>query len=231
MKLESTKIKNFIALSDIISLLNMSCGFISIILAFNMAFNFGAIFMLLSLVFDSIDGWVARKINRNDELEFGKNIDSLSDIVSFGIAPAVFLYSISKTIPSSPEILVAIISLIIAICGVLRLTRYNVISNHMDSNDFIGFPIPGIAVILATYYLTGIFNIYIAMIMMFITSLFMISNFKYAKFNNNYLIIIFCMLFIITIITPNILIISNIKIAPFIMLLMCIFYLLTGLKK
>ena len=96
MKLESTKIQSFFAISDGISLMNMLCGFISILLAINHNFELSAILMIIAIMFDSVDGWVARKINRNDKLKFGQNIDSLSDAISFGAAPAVFLYTITN---------------------------------------------------------------------------------------------------------------------------------------
>ena len=81
MKIESTNMKSFIALSDIISLLNMASGFLSIIFSLNHEFSIAAVLMIIAIIFDSADGWVARKINRQDELGVGKNIDSLSDIV------------------------------------------------------------------------------------------------------------------------------------------------------
>ena len=184
----NTKIQNFVAISDLVSLMNMASGFLSIIMSIKQDFLLASILMIFSLLFDSIDGWVARKTNRVDEFEFGKNIDSLSDIVSFGVSPAVFLYSYSLLNAPSLEIPAAIVSLFIVVCGVLRLTRYNVISNHVKG--FIGFPIPGIAIIMATFYLSGLFNIYIAMILAVIVSLAMICNKSYEKFANTYLLII-----------------------------------------
>ena len=91
MEIENTNMKQFIAISDIVSLLNMASGFLSIIFSINQEFRIAAILMIIAIMFDSADGWVARKTNRQDELGFGKNIDSLSDIVSFGVAPATFL--------------------------------------------------------------------------------------------------------------------------------------------
>lgn len=193
----NTRIQDFIAVSDFVSLMNLCCGFLSVILSINHNFYMSAIFMILSLLFDSVDGWVARKTNRIDVYEFGKNIDSLSDIVSFGVAPAVFLYS--YTLMDSPylEIPAIIVSLIIIICGVLRLTRYNVISNEVEG--FIGFPIPGIAIIIATFYISGLFNIYLALILSVIVSLAMICNKPYDKFNNLFLLILNCLCIILII--------------------------------
>ncbi|WP_306531377.1 archaetidylserine synthase [Methanobrevibacter smithii] len=230
MKLESTKIQSFFAISDGISLMNMLCGFISILLAINHNFELSAILMIIAIMFDSVDGWVARKINRNDKLKFGQNIDSLSDAISFGAAPAVFLYTISSTIHHNLSILPAIISLLIVACGVLRLTRYNAIADYIQTHDFIGFPIPGIAIILATFYLSGLFNIYIALILMTIVSLLMISNVTYPKFDN-LIIIGISVVLIVLIILPISLTLFGINMPALILLIFSLYYLLINLIK
>lgn len=230
MKLESTKIQSFFAISDGISLMNMLCGFISILLAINHNFELSAILMIIAIMFDSVDGWVARKINRNDKLKFGQNIDSLSDAISFGAAPAVFLYTISSTIHHNLSILPAIISLLIVACGVLRLTRYNAIADYIQTHDFIGFPIPGIAIILATFYLSGLFNIYIALILMTIVSLLMISNVTYPKFDN-LIIIGISVVLIVLIILPISLTLFGINMPALILLIFSSYYLLINLIK
>lgn len=230
MKLESTKIQSFFAISDGISLMNMLCGFISILLAINHNFELSAILMIIAIMFDSVDGWVARKINRNDKLKFGQNIDSLSDAISFGAAPAVFLYTISSTIHHNLSILPAIISLLIVACSVLRLTRYNAIADYIQTHDFIGFPIPGIAIILATFYLSGLFNIYIALILMTIVSLLMISNVTYPKFDN-LIIIGISVVLIVLIILPISLTLFGINIPALILLIFSLYYLLINLIK
>ena len=193
----NTEIQEFIALSDIVSLMNMTCGFLSAVLSINHNFYLSAIFMIFSLIFDSADGFVARKTNREDEHGFGKNIDSLSDIVSFGIAPAIFLYTFSLANAGHLIVPTIFVSLFIVICGVLRLTRYNVISDKVEG--FIGFPIPGISIVIASFYISGLFNIYIALILAVIISIAMICNKSYDKFNNLYLLVLngICLLFII----------------------------------
>lgn len=193
----NTEIQEFIEISDLISLMNMTCGFLSALLSINHNFYLAAIFMIFSLLFDSADGLVARKTNRIDEYGFGKNIDSLSDIVSFGIAPAIFLYAFSLANASYLIVPTIIVSLFIVICGVLRLTRYNVISDKVEG--FIGFPIPGIAIVIASFYISGLFNIYVALILAVIISIAMICNKSYDKFNNLYLLVLngICLLCII----------------------------------
>ena len=226
----NTNMKNLIAVSDFISLLNMISGFLSIICSINHDFELAAILMILAIIFDSIDGWVARKTNRQDELGFGKNIDSLSDIVSFGVAPAIFIYSCSNTTPDIFHTIVMLVSLFIVICGVLRLTRYNVLSDHLNSKDFIGFPIPGIAFVIATFYLSGMFNINIALLLSVGISILMISNVKYKKFDNTAVIAISAVL-IILLILPVDLKIQGINIPATILLLFCLYYLIINLIK
>ena len=224
----NTKMQSFIGLSDLVSLMNMSCGFLSILMSINHNFYYAAIFMILSLLFDSIDGWVARKTNRLDEYEFGKNIDSLSDIVSFGVSPAVFLYSFSMVNAPYLEVPTVLVSLFIIICGILRLTRYNVISNNVEG--FIGFPIPGIAIIMASFYISGLFNIYIALILAIIVSIAMICNIPYEKFNNLYLLILNCIC-LLCIILQIPFYIGFVNVAGLIILLTSIGYLFINLIK
>nr|WP_295161869.1 archaetidylserine synthase [uncultured Methanobrevibacter sp.] len=230
MKIEDTNIKKFIAISDMISLCNMSCGFLSIISSINNNFELAALLMIFAIMFDSVDGWVARKTNRHDTLGFGKNIDSLSDAVSFGVAPAIFIYSTINTTSTIIQPVVIIVSLLIVICGILRLTRYNVIANQIKTKDFIGFPIPGIAFILATYYLSGLYNEYLAIILSIIISLIMISRIIYPKFDNMPILAISVIL-IILLILPFKIILFNINIPALLLLLFCLYYLLINLIK
>ena len=225
-----TNMKSFIAISDIISLLNMCSGFLAIISSINKNLELAAILMIIAIIFDSIDGWVARKTNRQDDLGFGKNIDSLSDAISFGVAPAIFLYSCINTTPGIYQVIVILVSLMIVICGVLRLTRYNVIADKIDTKDFIGFPIPGISFILATFYLTGLFNPYVALILSVIVSLLMVCNIQYPKFDNIPLIAISAVLILILILQIK-LVLFNVNIAAMLLLVFCLYYLIINLIK
>lgn len=226
----NTEMKSFIAISDIVSLLNMSSGFLAIISSINHDFGLAAILMIIAIIFDSIDGWVARKTNRQDTLGFGKNIDSLSDIVSFGVAPAIFIYSGINTTPGILQIIVMLVSLLIVVCGVLRLTRYNVIAGKIDTTDFIGIPIPTISFILATLYLSGLFNIYTALILSVLVSLLMVSNVRYPKFDNIPIIGVSLVLFILLLLPIN-LSIYNVNIAGLLLLIFCLYYLIINLIK
>ena len=228
MKKSETKIKSFIAISDAVSLLNMISGFLSIICSINNEFRLAALLMIIAIIFDSIDGWVARKTNRQDNFGFGKNIDSLSDVISFGVAPAIFIYNCIKTTIAINQAIVIVISLIIVICGVLRLARYNVISDKINGDDFIGFPIPCISFIISTFYLSELFNPCIALILSLIVSILMISNIKYHKIDNTYLIAVSAILIVLI---PLNITLYNINIPSAILLLFCLYYLIIDLIK
>lgn len=230
MKVEDTNIKKLIAISDVISLLNMSCGFLSIVSSINHDFELAALLMIFAIMFDSVDGWVARKTNRQDTLGFGKNIDSLSDAVSFGVAPAIFVYSTINTTSTIVQTIVLLVSLLIVICGVLRLTRYNVIADKIDTKDFIGFPIPGIAFLLATFYLSGLYNPYFALLLSVIVSLIMISTVIYPKFDNIPVLAISVVL-IILLILPFKLMLFAVNVPALLLMLFCLYYLIINLIK
>ncbi|MDR0900855.1 MAG: archaetidylserine synthase, partial [Methanobrevibacter sp.] len=200
MELKETKIGCFLAVPDLISLLNLTFGFLAILMALNEEIAISAMFIIVALIFDSVDGWVARKLSRNDEYGFGKNIDSLADIVSFGIAPGVLLYALGNSYSLEISYLSAIIALFIAISGVLRLTRFNVICDKIEFEGFVGVPIPATGLLIATLFLSGFFNIYLAMILMVIFGFLMISTVKYKKTNNMAILAIAGLLVILTII-------------------------------
>lgn len=172
-------IRSYTSIADLVSIANASSGFLSIVMITMGNFVLAAKFMLLAVIFDAMDGWVARKINREDEFGFGKNIDSLSDIISFGVAPGMLLYSTSMSF-GIPYFSI-VVALIIVICGILRLSRFNVITKTSDKY-FIGLPIPSTALILGSFYLSGFFNSDLALIIMIVTSMLMISTIKYPKF-------------------------------------------------
>ena len=230
MEIEKTNIQSFIAISDIISLLNMSSGFLSIVCSIDHRFELAAILMIIAIMFDSIDGWVARKTNRNDIFGFGKNIDSLSDAVSFGVAPAIFIYTTINTTSPVVFAITTLVSLFIVTCGVLRLTRYNVIADHIKTSGFIGFPIPGISFIIATYYLSGLYNDYIALLLTTFISILMISNVKYPKFSNMPIIAVSCIL-ILLLILPVPTVFYGINMPALILLVFCLYYIIINLIK
>jgi len=188
MRLKSVGMGYFLAVSDIISILNLVFGFLAILMVMDNHLTYAASCILVAVVFDSIDGWVSRKLNRDDPFGFGKNIDSLADIVSFGVAPSVLLYYLGLQISDWAAYLVAIVAVFTLVCGILRLTRYNVIADKINYHGFVGFPIPGTAIVLASYYLSGLFNTAVASILMLFAGYLMISTIRYPKVDNYYII-------------------------------------------
>ena len=188
MRLKSVGMGYFLAIPDIISILNLIFGFLAILMVMDNHLTYASVCILIAVVFDSVDGWVSRKLNRDDPFGFGKNIDSLADIVSFGVAPSLILFKIGLGISDWVAYLVAIVAIFTLVCGILRLTRYNVISDRINYHGFVGFPIPGTAILLATYYLSGLFNVVVASILMLFAGYLMISTIRYPKFENKIVI-------------------------------------------
>jgi len=180
LSVDNNGMKNYFAFADFFSLLNASFGFLAIIMALQGQLILSAKFMLISVIFDSVDGWVARKTNRVDNLGFGKNMDSLCDAISFGVAPGIFLYS--ATLTYDIRYINILVSLLIVTCGIMRLSRFNVLSESKSHEDnFVGLPIPTIAVVLASFYLSNFFRMDLAILIMTLVSLLMISTIEYPK--------------------------------------------------
>ncbi|MEJ8542343.1 archaetidylserine synthase [Methanothermobacter wolfeii] len=171
---EERRITSFIGIPDIISMLNASSGYLSIILSINGFFDAACILMLTAMIFDSMDGWFARRSGRTGT-GFGKNIDSLSDIVSFGVAPAIFIYSAG----ASFKYINISVGLLIVLCGILRLSRFNVLTGGVK--NFTGLPIPVAALMLSSFYLTGFYSETAAAILMLAVSILMVSSVEYPK--------------------------------------------------
>jgi len=187
MRLKSVGMGYFLAIPDVISILNLVFGFLAILMVIGNHLTYASLCILVAVVFDSVDGWVSRKLDRDDKFGFGKNIDSLADIVSFGVAPSVLLYYMGLGISDWAGYLMAL-AVLTLVCGMLRLTRYNVISDKINYHGFVGFPIPGTAIIIATYYLSGLFNVGVAAILMLFAAYLMISTIRYPKVDNYYVI-------------------------------------------
>lgn len=188
------KIQYYIGIPDLFSIINASFGFLSIIMILEGSMGAACQLMLLAVIFDSIDGWVARRIKRGDDEGFGRNVDSLSDIISFGLAPALFIYS-----TTSFRYINILVSLLIMTCGILRLSRFNVIAN-VKKDAFIGLPIPVMAIVVSSLYLSGIFNECIILIISTLMSLIMISSLEYPKIStkNGAIVVILLILTIVT---------------------------------
>lgn len=192
-----TNILKMITVADLASLANAICGFLAIIMIISQNMQLSAVFLLLAVIFDSIDGTLARIFNQGDidHIIFGETIDSLSDVISFGLAPAVIIFMLSG------YYYMLIPSILLLACGVLRLTRYNTIAAYQDqpTETFIGLPIPVSSFILAAFMLSA-YNVIILAILMVIISILMVSDIEYPKIRELPLILITLVLMILSMI-------------------------------
>lgn len=129
--------------------MNMFCGFLSIINASQGRFIYSAWLIIIAAIFDSLDGMIARLTNSTSEL--GVELDSLSDVVSFGAAPAFLIYS---TELFKLNVVGIIISSVVMIAGGFRLARFNVQLIGFNKTFFKGLPIPTSAMTIATFIIT-----------------------------------------------------------------------------
>ncbi len=137
--------KGIYLLPNTLTLCGMFCGFYAIMSAINGNFLHAAWAILLANIFDGLDGWIARLTNTTTR--FGVELDSLSDLVAFGVAPAVMMYK--WALMPFGRLGWAAAFLFVA-CGALRLARFNVQTGSSGSKAFKGMPIPGAGSILAT---------------------------------------------------------------------------------
>lgn len=125
---------------------NMFCGFYSVIAAIHTDFITAAWAIVVASIFDALDGRVARLARATSQ--FGVEYDSLSDLVSFGVAPAVLFYFWALQ-PYGR--LGWIIAFLFLVCGALRLARFNVSAEMSPKGYFQGAPIPLAANAVATF--------------------------------------------------------------------------------
>ncbi|MEI7530129.1 MAG: CDP-diacylglycerol--serine O-phosphatidyltransferase [Elusimicrobiota bacterium] len=139
-----------IVLPSIFTIANMAFGFFSILSASEGEYVRASWFLIISYVMDMLDGRVARLVH--GESSFGVEIDSLSDWISFGIAPAYLVY---KFVLKDYGYWGYPVAFLYVLCGALRLARYNVKSHFGGSSKdyFQGLPIPGAAGILVSFVL------------------------------------------------------------------------------
>lgn len=166
---------------------NLFSGLFAILAVFNANYLTAAIAILIAVVFDMLDGKSARWTNSTSQ--FGVEYDSLADIVSFGVAPGLLIYSWAL---SSHGMLGSAVMFAFVACGALRLARYNVMASASESKYFTGLPIPAAASVVATLV---IFDHHIVrmgsevkplliLIMTLTLAFLMVSTIKYRSFKD-----------------------------------------------
>jgi CDP-diacylglycerol--serine O-phosphatidyltransferase len=119
---------------------NIFCGYVSMDEALNARYDYAAMLVFLAAVFDGLDGRVARLTGTTSA--FGEQLDSLADVVSFGVAPAFLVY---RWALADFERAGLFISFLFVVCGACRLARFNVQIHVVDKRFFVGLPIPSAA--------------------------------------------------------------------------------------
>lgn len=167
--------------------MNLLSGFIAIVMFMENKLEFGAWLIVLAGFFDLMDGYMARLAHATSD--FGIQLDSLSDVVSFGVAPGILLYKYALFGLAMPGILVAALP---ALCGAVRLARFNVEAVTANYSYFRGLPIPAQATMNVAFFLTfhdqlelftlfqnGIKSVIIPMVILL--SLLMVSTVPFDK--------------------------------------------------
>ncbi len=170
---------------SLFTVLNIFSGFRSIVHAAEGDYVLAAWFIILAAIFDVLDGLMARMTRSSSD--FGVELDSLSDVVSFGAAPAFLVY---RSALSSAGGLGMLISAMPMIFGAIRLARFNAQLVGYDKDFFKGLPIPASAIMIASYLLAhdtlnaGLTGVAASLLMplVVILALLMVSTITYDTF-------------------------------------------------
>lgn len=137
---------------------SLFCGLLAILNVFNVAdmpeqtywrYELSCWLILGAAVLDLLDGWVARMTHT--ESAFGVQYDSLADVVAFGVAPSILIYT--RLVNMENRHAAEVITTLFAICGALRLARFNVQKSKTEKKSFTGLPIPAAAGTIVSSFL------------------------------------------------------------------------------
>ena len=175
-------------LPSILTTFGMFAGFYSIVASINGNFTLAAISIMVAMMWDTLDGRVARLTNT--QTAFGAQYDSLADLISFGLAPALLVYEWSLSDLGRVGWLAAFIFLA---CAALRLARFNTQVGTADKRYFQGLPSPAAAGVIASmiwlkfwnfefFFGIATFSYYIGVGITIVCGLLMVSNVRYYSF-------------------------------------------------
>ncbi len=129
---------------------NISCGCLSVISSINGNFTKAAWLLIFAIAFDMMDGRIARLTKTTSE--FGVQLDSLSDLTSFGIAPSIMIYQL---VLNSMGKIGQSIAVLFVLCSALRLAKFNIRANDKEVHSFfMGLPTPASAGLLISFVLS-----------------------------------------------------------------------------
>lgn len=165
---------------NVFTFINLSCGILSILSTFDKNYLWAGIFIIIAGLVDRYDGRIARYLQVSSDL--GKELDSLADLVSFGVAPSILIYLLFNLRDFGPAGIFGIaVLLIFPICGAYRLARYN--ATDFDGT-FTGVPITVTGSFLGLFVMfvhQKDISIYVPVLLMLLGSYLMVSTFKLKK--------------------------------------------------
>ena len=165
------------AVPNALSLANLCMGVLAIYLSFGGFLAYAAAAVLLGMLFDACDGAAARLLGTGGV--FGKEMDALCDLISFGVAPVFILCNLVGLEHQTWQMMMQL--LIFPMCGALRLARFNT-TDHLPSGNFVGLPITAAGGILAMTAVcaTSLHSLHLSIATLYL-SLMMISRVPYAS--------------------------------------------------
>lgn len=182
----SARRKGIYLLPNLLTTAGLFSGFYAVIASMNGRFEAAAIAIFIAMIFDGLDGRVARLTNTQSA--FGAEYDSMADIVSFGIAPSIVVYNWALSDLGKAGWLA---SFVFVVGGALRLARFNTQVGVADKRFFQGLAIPAAAAILASMVWFGVDSgvagndvSYLVAAITFLLGLLMVSNFRYNSFKD-----------------------------------------------
>jgi CDP-diacylglycerol--serine O-phosphatidyltransferase len=165
---------------------SLFAGFYGMVASMSGDYRIAAIWILVSAVFDGLDGKVARATGTTSK--FGVEYDSLADLVAFGVAPGLMMYSWALKPFGRLGWLAAFL---FVVCGALRLARFNVQVNTVESKRFVGLPIPAAASMVSATVIffhhfgwPSSYKKLAIIVLIYLLAFLMVSNVKYYSFKD-----------------------------------------------
>lgn len=178
--------KGIYLLPNLLTSMSLFSGFYAIVAAMDKKFIYAAMAIFIAAIFDMLDGRVARMTGSASK--FGVEYDSLSDVIAFGVAPALLAYLWALKVHGRFGWLAAFLYVA---CGALRLARFNIQSDSVQKKQFLGLPIPAAAVAIAGSVLfyswlgfKGELKSILMPILIYILAFLMVSDVRYYSFKD-----------------------------------------------
>ena len=173
-------------LPNLVTAASLFAGFYSMVATLNGNYSSAAVWIFISAICDGLDGKVARMTGTTSK--FGVEFDSLADLVAFGVTPAFLMYAWALK-PFGRLGWVA--AFLFLVCGALRLARFNVQVNTVESKRFVGLPIPAAATMVAATVLLfthfgwpSSYKKFAIIAMIYLLAFLMVSSFRYYSFKD-----------------------------------------------